>query len=76
MSSSFSASLRAMLDEARDGVARAQAEGLAKVREAVGRFDEAKAATQQVAQRTVNQIDDEVSSILADIGQISNMPPS
>lgn len=72
---SFAASIRAMMDEARAGVAQARADGLAKVTEAVGKLTEAKAATAQVAASMAKTIEDEAASALAELGQISNMPP-
>ena len=72
---SFAASIRAMMDEARAGVAQARADGLAKVSEAVGKLAEAKTATAQVAASMAKTIEDEAASVLAELGQISNMPP-
>jgi hypothetical protein len=42
---SFAASMRAMMDEARAGVAQARADGVAKVGEAVSKLNDAKVAT-------------------------------
>jgi|SRR5581483_552595 len=72
---SFAASIRAMMDEARQGIAQARADGLAKVSEAVGKLTEAKTATAQVAASMAKTIEDEAASVLAELGQISNMPP-
>ncbi len=49
---SFSAQIRAMMDEARAGVAQARADGIAKVGEAVGKLHDAKVATAKVADQT------------------------
>jgi hypothetical protein len=72
---SFAASIRAMMDEARAGVVQARADGLTKVKEAVGKLTEAKTATAQVAASMAKTIEDEAASVLAELGQISNMPP-
>jgi hypothetical protein len=69
---SFAASLKAMMDEARAGVAQARADGIAKVSEAVGKLNEAKTATAQVAGAMAKNISDEADSVLAELGQISN----
>lgn len=71
-SGSFAASIRAMMDEARAGVAQARSEGLAKVGEAVSKLNEAKAATGLVAGRMAKTIEDEAASVLSELGQISN----
>jgi len=72
---SFAASIRAMMDEARAGVAQARAEGLAKVGEAVTKLNEAKAATAQVAHSMAKTIADEADAVMSELGQISNLPP-
>lgn len=69
---SFAASIRAMMDEARDGVARARSDGLAQVRDAVGKLHEAKDATTHVAGQMARTIEDEAASVLSELGQISN----
>src|SRR6185312_7895585 len=46
---SFTASLKAMMDEAKAGLAQARSEGLAKVGEAVGKLTEAQKAVTQVS---------------------------
>lgn len=69
---SFSASLKAMLDEARAGVEQARADGLTKVTEAVGKLNDVKASTSKVAAGMAKQIEDEAASALSDLGQISN----
>jgi hypothetical protein len=69
---SFAASIRAMMDEARAGVAQARADGLAKVSDAVGKLGEAKAATLHVAGTMAQTIEDEAASVMAELGQISN----
>lgn len=69
---SFAASIRAMMDEARDGVARARADGLTQVRDAVGKLHEAKDATIHVAGQMAATIEDEAASVMSELGQISN----
>lgn len=71
-SGSFAASLKAMLDEARAGLVQARAEGTAMVQEAVGKLNEAKAATAKVAGNMAQQIHDEAASAMSELGQISN----
>lgn len=72
---SFAASIRAMMDEARAGVAQARADGLAKVGAAIAKLDEAKVQTARVADGMARAIADEADAALAELGQISNMPP-
>jgi hypothetical protein len=69
---SFAASLRAMMDEARAGVAQARADGLSKVTDAVGKLAEAKAATTHVSEVMAKTIADEADAVMAELGQISN----
>jgi hypothetical protein len=69
---SFAASIRAMMDEARAGVAQARTDGLAKVGEAVGKLNDAKVATTKVASTMAQTIEDEAASVLSELGQISN----
>jgi hypothetical protein len=73
---SFAASLKAVLDEAKANVARAQVEGVAKVKEAAGRLNDAAAQTARVADTMAGQIHDQADAVLAELGQISNMPPA
>ena len=69
---SFAASLKAMMDEAKSGLAQAQSAGRARVQEAVGKFADATVATGKVSESMAQQIEDAASSALADLGQISN----
>lgn len=69
---SFAASIRALMDDARAGVAQARADGLAKVGEAVGKLGDAKAAVTHVAGTMAKTIEDEAADVLAELGQISN----
>lgn len=69
---SFSASIKAMMDEARAGVAKAREDGLAVVKDAVGKLDDAKVATAKVSAHMADTIKSEASDILAELGQISN----
>jgi len=69
---SFSASLKAMLDEAQAGLEQARNDGRARVGAAVGKLNEAKTATTKVATTVAQQIEDTASAALSDLGQISN----
>lgn len=69
---SFAAGIRAMMDEARAGVAQARSDGLAKVSEAVGKLNDAKVATAHVAGTMAKTIEDEAADVLRELGQISN----
>lgn len=69
---SFAASLRAIVDEARNGVDQAKAEGIARVREAVGELGKARDATVRVTDRMVENIQDQAASVMSELGQISN----
>ena len=69
---SFAAGIRAMMDEARAGVAQARADGLARVGDAVGKLNEAKAATAHVAGTMAATIESEAADVMAELGQISN----
>lgn len=69
---SFAASIRAMMDEARAGVAKAREDGIAKVGEAVGKLNEAKVATVNVAGSMAKTIEDEAAAVMSELGQISN----
>jgi hypothetical protein len=68
----FAASIKAMLDEARTGLEQAQADGKAKVGEAVGKYNQAKAATAHVTGTMAKTIADEADAVLSELGQISN----
>jgi hypothetical protein len=72
MSGNFAASIKAMMSEARAGVEQARQEGLSKVTEAVGKLNDAKAATANVAHTMAKTIEDEAASVLAELGQITN----
>lgn len=69
---SFAAGIRAMMNEARAGVAQARSDGLAKVSDAVGKLNEAKVATAHVAGTMAKTIEDEAADVMAELGQISN----
>jgi hypothetical protein len=71
----FVASIRAMMDEARAGLTQARTDGLAKVGDAVAKLGEAKTAVTQVSASMAKTIEDEAASVLAELGQISNMGP-
>ena len=69
---SFAASIRAMMDEARAGVAQARTDGLAKVGQAVGKLSEAKVSIAKVSASMATTIEEEAASVLSELGQISN----
>jgi hypothetical protein len=69
---SFAADLRAMMDEAREGVAQARRDGKARVGEAVSMLNDAKVATAHVAGKMADAIKSEASDVMAELGQISN----
>lgn len=69
---SFAASLKAMMDEARAGIAQARADGAAKVGDAVSKLNEAKTATLHVAGTIASTIEDEAADVMRELGQISN----
>lgn len=69
---SFAASIRAMMDEARAGVAQARSDGLAKVGEAVGKLTDAKVSIAKVSASMATTIEEEAASVLSELGQISN----
>lgn len=69
---SFAASIKAMLDDARAGVAKAREDGLAKVGEAVKKLGVAKDATVHVAGTMAKTIEEEAASVMSELGQISN----
>ncbi len=68
----FAASIKAMLEEARAGVEKAKADGMAKVGEAVTKLNQAQAATAHVAGSMAKTIEDEASAVMSELGQISN----
>jgi hypothetical protein len=72
MTASFASSLKALMDDARAGVAQARAEGLSKITEAVGKLNEAKTATAHVAGAMAKMVEDEAAAVMAELGQISN----
>lgn len=69
---SFAAEIKAMLDDAKAGLAQARADGKAKVQAAVGKFSEAAAATAKVSDNMAKTIEDQAASALSELGQISN----
>lgn len=72
---SFVAGIRAMMDEAKSGLAQARTDGLAKVGEAVAKLGEAKVAVTQVSNSLAKTIEDEAASVMSELGQFSNFPP-
>lgn len=69
---SFAASLRALMDDARAGVAQAKVDGMAQVQEAVGDLHQVKASVVHVTGKMAQSIKDEAADIRAELGQISN----
>lgn len=69
---SFAAQLKAMMDEAKSGLAQARTDGLAKVGEAVGKLNEAKAAVATVSGTMAKTIEDEAAAVMSELGQVSN----
>src|SRR5246127_1270387 len=72
----FAAGLKAILDNAKAGVAKAQADGLAKVNAAATKLNEAAAHTAAVTDNMAQTINDQADAVLAELGQISNLPPA
>jgi hypothetical protein len=68
----FAASLRAIMDDARAGLAQAREAGIAQVHDAVGELHSAKHAVIHVTGKMAQTIKDEASDIRAELGQISN----
>lgn len=69
---SFAAGIRAMLDDARAGLDRAKADGLAKVQDAVGELQAAKEATGKISDQIAQTIRDEAADARAELGQFTN----
>lgn len=71
----FAAQIKAMLSGARADLENAKADGLKQVGAAVTEMRDAQAQVQVVAATMVKVIKDETADVLAELGQISNMPP-
>jgi hypothetical protein len=71
----FAAQIKAMLEGARNDLAQAKADGLAQVQEAVTEHVKAGQQVKAVAATMATAIKDETAAALAELGQISNMPP-
>lgn len=71
----FAAQIRAMLNDARADLENARADGLKHVAAAVGEMREVKTQVENVTAGMVRVIRDETADMLAELGQISNMPP-
>lgn len=71
----FAAQIRSMMDGARNRLAQAQADGIAKVSDAVNAHERAVGQVVAVTTTMVQTIEDETAAALAELGQISNMPP-
>lgn len=72
----FAAGLKAILDNAKAGVAKAQSDGIAKVNAAASKLNEAAAHTAAVTDNMAQTIQEQADAVLAELGQISNLPPS
>lgn len=68
----FAASLKALMDDARAGVAKAREDGTAQVQSAVAELHQAKAAVAHVTGKMAQTIKDEVADIRGELSQISN----
>jgi hypothetical protein len=71
----FAAQIKAMLDGARADLANVKAEGLAQVQSAVQEHVQAGQQVKAVAANMAQMIRSETADALAELGQISNMPP-
>jgi len=71
----FAAMMKAIVDEAKAVVAQSQVDGLAKVRAAAGRLHEVAAHTTRVTDNMAQSASDQADAALAELGQISNLPP-
>jgi hypothetical protein len=71
----FAADIKAILDNAKLRVLQAQNVGRAKVNDAANRLGEAAVQVERVTDGMAAQINDQADSVLAELGQISNMPP-
>lgn len=71
----IAAQMRAMMDEARAGLQDAIGQGMAQVKAAVDEHTEAAHQVKAVTSSMAAQIRSETADVLAELGQISNMPP-
>lgn len=76
VSGGFAADIKAILDGAKLRVLQAQNNGRAKVNDAANRLGEAAVQVERVTDGMAAQINDQADSVLAELGQISNMPPA
>ena len=72
----FAAQIRSMFDTARAELEQAKADGVAQVKAAVDEHVRAAAQVKQVSASMAGAINDETAAVLAELGQISNMPPA
>ena len=72
----FAAQIRSMFDAARAELEQAKADGVAQVKAAVDEHVRAAAQVKQVSASMAGAINDETAAVLAELGQISNMPPA
>lgn len=71
----FAAQIRGMLNSARADLEAVKQDGLKQVAAAVGEMREAQSQVQNVTAGMAKVIRDETADVLAELGQISNMPP-
>jgi|ERR1700761_520515 len=71
----FSSQVKAMMEKARNDLAKVQSDALATVQDGLNEMTNAGTVMTNVAVTTAKNMKAEAASILADIGQISNMPP-
>jgi hypothetical protein len=71
----FAADLKAILDNAKLRVAQSQNNARAKVNDAAGRLVDVATQVDRVGDHMAQQINEQADSVLAELGQISNMPP-
>jgi hypothetical protein len=71
----FAAQIKAMLDGARADLANVKAEGVAQVQAAVQEHVKAGQQVKAVTASMAQTIRSETADVLAELGQISNMPP-
>jgi hypothetical protein len=69
---SFAASLRSVMNEARAGLDKARADGIAQVQVAVEKLSTAKESVSKVSGQIAKTISDEADEVMAELGQISN----
>lgn len=72
----FAADLKAILDDAKLRVAQSTNNARAKVSDAANRLVDVAGQVDRVGDTMAQQINDQADSVLAELGQISNLPPA